>query len=253
MPLYKVSACITSYNNEDVIEDCLKSIIEFTKGTDLELIVSDNKSTDSTREIIKEKFPSVILLENEKNGGFGYGHNKIIPLVNSDFHFVVNPDIILKEDSISVLSEYLSKNQDTVIVTPEILNLDGTRQNLPKKNPTIRYVIVSKFPGFKRLRKEYTRETEDLSKPTEVEFSTGCFFGIRTEVFKKLGGFDDRFFMYMEDADISRRAKELGKVEYCPITSVFHAWERGNTRSMIGIRRWLMSMFRYFNKWKWKF
>ena len=249
----KISGCIVTYNNEDCIESCVRTILQHTSNENFTLYVSDNGSTDNTLKIIEESFPQIIIIKNNINGGFGYGHNQVIKLLDSEYHFVINPDISIDCAVITELVSYMEQNLECAMITPQIVNLDGTEQHLPKRNPTIRYLIISKFGPFKKYRKLYTRETEKLNDITSVDFCTGCFFGIRTSVFKELKGFDKRFFMYFEDADLSRRVREKYQIIFYPYTYVYHAWHRDNTRSFKGILRWGRSMIKYFGKWGWKF
>ena len=107
---------------------------------------------------------------------------------------------------------------------------------MPKRNPTLRYVLLSKFPRFKYLRKEYTRENEKISQPAEIDFCTGCFFGIRTKDFINTHGFDRRYFMYMEDADLSRKIKKKSKIIFLPGIYVYHEWKRDNIKSIRGMQ-----------------
>lgn len=249
----KVSGCIVTYNNRDVIYECIDSILEYTTDVDFSLYVVDNGSTDGTLDIIRNNFKQVKLICNAENMGFGHGHNKVLTDIDSEYHVVINPDITLNMDTISLLCEYLKDNPDTAVVTPKILNEDGTQQFLPKYCPSIRHVIISKFKPFRYLRKEYTRENELLEEPTEIEFCTGCFFVVKTSVFKKLGGFDKRFFMYCEDADLSRRIQKEGKIVFYPMVTATHKWKRDNTGNVKGIFRFLSSLFKYFMKWGVKF
>lgn len=249
----KMSGCIVTYNNASIISECVESILKWTKDLNFTLYISDNNSTDGTVELIRKKFPEVIVLENKKNIGFGEGHNRVIKRLNSKYHFVINPDIFVPEDVFGPMEKYLDQHKDVAMITPRIMNDDGTEQFLPKRNPTIRYVIISKFKPFKHYRKVYTRESEKLDKPTDVDFCTGCFFGIRTSVFKRLKGFDHRYFMYMEDADLSRMIRRKYRIVFYPEVSVYHKWSRENTRSLRGVLRWLKSMIKYFMKWGWKF
>ncbi len=249
----KVSGCIVTYNNIDVIEACIESVLQYTKGVDFKLYVVDNGSTDGTRELIRKKYGSVILIENDKNRGFGEGHNKVIPMIDSKYHVIINPDIKLASDTISVLCGFMDKNESVAMVTPRILNEDKTEQYLPKYCPTIRYVIISKIKPFRYLRRQYTRQDERFEKPVKIEFSTGCFLVVRTELFQELGGFDSRFFMYCEDADLSRRVRKKGYIVFYPQASVIHRWERENTRSLKGVIRFMSSLAKYFLKWGIKF
>ncbi|MCR5214353.1 MAG: glycosyltransferase family 2 protein [Eubacterium sp.] len=252
----KISGGIVTYNNERTIDKCLKTVLEFTKdkGYEFELYVYDNASTDSTLEII-ESYPEVKLIKGKDNIGFGKGHNEIIKKVSSDYHFVINPDIYLDMDTIGVLVDYLDRmGHEVGLVTPKILNNDGTEQYLPKYCPTIRYVIISKFPGFHFLRDRYTRKKESFTEPESIEFCTGCFFGASTKYLKMLKGFSKRYFMYLEDTDLSRRVREDGrKIIFYPAATAHHNWQRDNTGSMKGIMRFLKSLVIYFNKWGWEF
>ncbi len=250
----KVSAAIVSYNNIDKILVTIASILAQTKDVDLTLYISDNNSEDNTAGIIMEKFPQVTVLKNEKNGGFGFGHNKLLNIIDSKYHVIINPDIILKEDSISRLVEIMESDSSVVMATPRILNEDGTEQFLPKRNPQLKYLLGGRLEKlgerFKRLRAEYTMRDISYSSPFEIEFCTGCFFVIRTDVFKKIGGFDDKFFMYFEDADITRRAKQNGRVVFYPQVSVTHLWERASSKKLKYLIIQINSMMKYFKKWK---
>lgn len=248
-----VSGCIVTYNNEDTIDKCIGSIIKNTEGVNFKLFVSDNGSQDCTLDIVKNNYPEVVILENSKNGGFGYGHNQVLPFLTSKYHFIINPDIFIDRDVLTEMVAYLESHDKAAMITPKILNIDGTEQFLPKRNPTFRFLVLSKFKPYKKYRKLYTRELEQLSKATNVDFCTGCFFGIRTELLKKMDGFDSRYFMYFEDADLSRQVRKKADIIFYPTTFVFHEWKRENTRKIKGVMRWGISMIKYFNKWGWKF
>lgn len=252
MEKMQVTGCIVTYNNAGCIDACVDSVLRETKNVNFQLYISDNCSQDETVQIIRSKYPQVVILENHHNGGFGYGHNQMLKIVDSKYHVVINPDIVIKEDVIGELVDYMEKHPEVGMVTPKVLNKDGTEQFLPKKDPSIRYVILSKFKPFKHYRDEYTRKEEIFEKPTKIDSCTGCFFVIRTSLFKKLKGFDSRFFMYYEDADLSRRARKYRKLVFYPNTYVYHDWKRDNVHSLRGIIIFLKSMVSYFRKWKWR-
>ena len=245
----EVSGCIVTYNNSKIIAECIDSLLKWTVNVDFKLFVVDNGSSDNTVEIVKNSFPQVEIIKNKDNRGFGDGHNKVIPLLTSSYHFVINPDIFINHDVISSLVDYMENHKKVAMITPKIMNDTGTEQLLPKRNPTIRYLFFSKLKPFKYYRKIYTRENENLSGPTEIDFCTGCFFGIRTSVFRSVRGFDPRYFMYMEDADLSRTVRKKYKIIFYPDVYVYHKWHRENLRNLKGIKRWFMSMIKYFAKW----
>jgi len=245
----KVSGCIVTYNNAEIIEACIESILIETKITHFHLYVSDNNSSDDTVRRISANFPEVDIIQNASNEGFGQGHNKVLGMLDSKYHVVINPDIRLCQDTITELVEYMESHPEVGQIGPRVVNDDGTEQFLPKRDPCIRYVILSKFKPFKHYRKIYTREEEHLKEITRVDSCSGCFFVIRTDIFKKLGGFDSRFFMYCEDADLSRRVRQDLNLIFYPHCQVIHDWKRDNTGSIKGILIFLRSLLKYLVKW----
>ncbi len=240
----RISVSIVTYNDWGRVENTVETLLKFSSEP-LQIYVIDNASADGTPEKITERFPAVDVIKNSENMGFGKAHNAVIGKLESEYHIVSNPDIVLNDDAVAKLADYLDKTPDTVMVAPKILSQDGSEQHLPKRKPRIKYLLAGRLP-LKKIRAEYTRENEHLSSPTEIEFCSGCFFMIRTEAFKKLGGFDDRFFMYMEDADISDRARQLGKIIYYPDAAVTHIWERSSSKSLKYLFIHICSAFKYF-------
>lgn len=250
---YKISACVVTYNNSSYAKQAVESVVTHTKMQELCMFVCDNNSTDNTLDTLKN-ISGVNLIKLPKNLGFGKAHNAVLEKIDSKYHAVINPDIRIDSDVLSELARFLDQNPDAVMVTPKILNDDGTEQHLPKKTPSFKYVFLGRlssiFSFFKKYREEYTKSKENLTSPTEIDFCTGCFFLIRTDVFKKLGGFDDNFFMYFEDADLARRAKQFGKVMFIPNYHVTHLWERASSKSIKYLFIHLVSYFKYMSKWR---
>ncbi|MGN0171306.1 MAG: glycosyltransferase family 2 protein [Acutalibacteraceae bacterium] len=252
----RVSVGIVTYNSADKIGAVLESLYTRTdlQKTELTVYVIDNHSTDGTRELVASRFPQAVLLAQPDNRGFGYAHNRVLALLDSDYHVIVNPDITFETDVLSSLAAYLDAHEDTVMVTPLIQNADGTPQAVPRVLPKRRYMFAGKLERFgqpfRRWRDEYTRRNEHFTQPTPVDFCTGCFMMLRTAAFRALGGFDDRFFMYCEDADLSRRAAAYGRLMLIPAVTVTHEWERASGQSGKFLKIHLQSMHRYFKKWR---
>lgn len=249
----EITGAIVTYNNIDVIGKCIGSILTYSLKYEMKLYIIDNGSTDGTVEFITTKYPQVQLIKNLSNVGFGAAHNQIIPYLKDGFHFVINPDIYLDRDVISALVDYLKENPCTGMVTPRVLNPDGSEQFLPQNYPKLSYVLLSKLPFLGLYRDKYTRKNERIHPEMDIEFCTGCFFCIRNEIFKQLRGFDEVFFMYFEDADLSKRVNMKFKIRYYSKTSVFHSWNRENTKTLKGTTRYLKSMLCFFKRWGWRF
>ncbi len=243
----KVSVSVVSYNNGQQLVDCIESMLDCCTGCDLTIYLIDNYGNDNLRERFC-KYP-ITIIDGHGNVGFGAGHNLVLDLIDSDYHAVVNPDIKFSEDTFLHLCEFLTENTDTVMVTPKILNVDGSIQGLPRLKPTFRYLLSGRAPGLQHVRNRYTMSDRDFDTAFDIEFCTGCFFVMPTKIFKQLGGFDTDFFMYFEDTDITHRAAKLGRVQYAPVSKVTHAWNRTSKRSVKYFIIHVNAYFKYIHKW----
>ena len=250
----RVSVCIVNHNDKDTILDTLRTLKEHTKGVELTIYVSDNQSRDGSAEAIEEKFSDVVVLKNEENRGFGAGNNAVLPFVdgNSDYLALVNPDIEIKEDVLTKMTEYLDEHEDVGMLSPKILNMDGTVQHLPKLKPRFIYLLSGRLPFLKKFRDHFTMADRQVDIPVEVDFCTGCFMFLRTDLFVKLKGFDERYFLYLEDADLTREVQRFQKTVYHPDIEVFHHWHRSSGKSLKFLMIHISSMFKYFWKWRGK-
>ena len=228
MDKISISASIVTFNDGETAVTAVNTILKYTKRYPLTLYVFDNGSADNTVEMIKST--DAVLIENNKNLGFGAAHNLSLKQNLGKYHFVINPDIEIKNDVLSDMVDYMENNPTAVMCMPKILNEDGTEQKLPKETPTFKRLFLGRL--IKTVRDEYIWADRELTEPTEIDFCSGCFFCIRTDVYKKLGGFDESYFMYLEDVDLTMRAKKLGKVQILPQFSVVHKWERESAKKL---------------------
>lgn len=244
-----VSASIVTYNDVDRAPMTVESIVSNTKKYPLKLYVVDNSSSDGTPDFI-EKSGQAVVIKNDKNVGFGAAHNAVLKEKLGKYHFVINPDITISDDVLSNMVDYFENNPDVVMAMPKILNTDGTEQKLPKERPTFKKLFFGRFSD--KIRAEYVWENKDITEPCEINFCTGCFFCIRTDVFKKENGFDERYFMYLEDADLALKSKSYGKVMMLPQFEVTHAWERESSKSFKYLFIHIISGFKFLLKWRGK-
>ncbi len=249
-----ISVGIVSYNSAADLPCVLDSLLKSDTARPLSMTVADNASTDASCRLVRERYPSVTLVELPDNRGFGAAHNAVIATLTSDYHAIVNPDIEVEPQTLERLAAYLDAHPEAVLVTPMIRNADGSPQAVPRVLPKRRYMFagqLERFGGvFRRWRDEYTRRRETFTAPTPITFCTGCFMMVRTDVLRRVGGFDDRFFMYMEDADLSRRLADYGELVLLPDVSVTHRWEKASGKSGKFLRIHLRSMRAYFSKWR---
>lgn len=251
-----LSIAIVTYNNSKIIENTVKSIIKSIPSEySYKLYIVDNDSKDNTVDVVKKISGNIEIVELGVNKGFGFGHNAILDVINSKYHFVINPDIEIEDpEQIRKMIKYLDFNQDVGMLSPMILNPDLSIQFLCKTNPTVFDMLIRRISSnlFKKRQEKYIMKDSGYNKIMNLDYATGAFMLFRTNVYKELKGFDDTFFMYLEDADITRRVNQISKAIFYPEARVIHAWERGSHKSFKFARITVQSMFIYFNKWGWK-
>lgn len=234
------------------IDETLTTLLKHTEGVEFELTVVDNLSTDGTVEHIKKNYPQVKVIEPGTNKGFGSGHNAVLPQLNSKYHCVINPDISISEDVIAKMAAYMDENPEIGLLSPQICFPGGKPQILGKRTPKIKYLAASRMRDETNpspALREYAMLDEDLTKPCEIENATGCFMMFRTDLFKKIGGFDERYFMYFEDCDISRTVRQHAKLVFYPEATVYHVWGRESKKNFKLMLVQISSMFKFFVKW----
>jgi len=221
----------------------------------VDVFLSDNTPDDPTAEKMQWLFPGITVLPQKGNIGFGKANNAVLPYLNSKYHLIMNPDVTFDPTLLSRMVQYMERHPNIAVLTPRVMNEDGTEQFLPKKQISVHYLLSGLLEGmggiFRRWRDEFTLADMNVSHPVPVEFATGCFLLIRTEIFTSLNGFDPRFFLYQEDSDLSRRILEqhLGSIVYHPDMQITHQWARENTRTLKGRMRQIRSVCKYFLKW----
>lgn len=248
-----LSACIVLYHCGEEVFNALRCLQQ--ANTEVAVYLCDNSPEDITAEKLQWTFPGVTVLPQSGNIGFGRANNAVLPYLQSRYHLIMNPDVTFTPDLLPRMMYYMDTHPNIAILTPRVLNQDGSEQFLPKKQISVHYLLSGLLENhgklFRSWREDFTLANMDVRYPMPVEFATGCFLLIRTSVFQELGGFDPRFFLYQEDSDLSRRVlqENLGSIVYHPEMCVTHAWARENTRTMKGRMRQMRSAFKYFMKW----
>jgi len=242
--------------NAKELEKAIKSI--FGTSQEIKLFLIDNSPKDDLR--IFEKDSKIIYMHNPKNPGFGSAHNIAIQKameLGSKYHFVVNPDIYADDDVISSMVEYMENDASIGMMMPQILNLDGTVQNLPKLLPSPLSIVWRKLKKPTKVYQKFINKYELRQVRKNLIYNTpvlsGCFTLLNLEAIKKVGMYDDAFFMYFEDWDLSRRIHQHYKTVYFPIVSVYHGYDSGANKSRELFRIFVNSAITYFNKWGWFF
>lgn len=252
------TASIVVYNNPpEMVKKAAESLLSCSMEIVLHIV--DNSQT----QVLKSYLIDLPIKYHfyGRNLGYGRGHNKVIEtLLNSPYHIIINPDIIIAPSTIESLCSFMGKNPDIGIVCPKILNEDGTTQFLNKRYPTVfdlfarRFIPASMHRFIQRRLDRYEMKDIGYDNICDVEVMTGCFMFCRIDALTAVGGFDDRYFMYLEDADLSRKMQQAGyRTVYYPHVAITHLWERSSYKSLKMTWVHVRSAIAYFNKWGWNF
>jgi len=248
------------HNREEQIKKAIESVLDTDLNITLYLV--DNSSTDSLRELERID-KSIVYIFNNSNLGFGKAHNIALKKSiekNIPYHLVLNPDVYFEKGVLEELYDFMENNKDVGLVMPKVLYPDGSIQHLCKLLPTPLDLFGRRFLNFGPFKKivEKRNEVYELrftgyDKIMEVPYLSGCFMFIRTEVLKKVGLFDERFFMYLEDTDLSRRIHRVAKTVYYPYVYIYHEYGKGSYKSLKLLYYHIKSAIKYFNKYGWFF
>ena len=267
----KLTISIVLYSSDlELLEKVINSVsraclklsddLNFTCKLDLVNNNQDDKNNKVLDRIISSKktdFLRICLVNSPKNGGYGYGNNlSIFKNLTSDFHLVLNPDVVIFNDSLVNGIRYLYSNLDVGLVTPKVFGEDGELHKLCKRNPTLLDMFLRSMRSklldriFSKRNILYAMEDCDYSQIIKpVPYPTGCFMLFRSSTLKLVGGFDDGYFLHYEDADIGRKLSQISQVAYVPNVVVTHIWGRETHKSWK--MRWvtIKSGLRYWRKW----
>ncbi len=256
-PTIDCSASIVVYNNSPQL---LRAAVEsfFHCSLKTHLCVVDN----SPQPHLKSTLDGLPLDYHfyGSNVGYGKAHNWSIEHgKESRFHLIMNPDIVITPGTMERLIEFMDKNPGVGIASPRVINENGTGQFLNKRYPNVLDLFARRFLPYtfshllKRRMDRYEMRDVGYEAICDVEVASGAFMLCRTEVLKALAGFDPRYFLYFEDFDLSRKFQQRGyRTVYYPDATVIHFWERAAHKNIRMTLIFIANMYRYFNKWGWK-
>lgn len=245
-PLVKLSVVILNYNVRHFLELCLKSVQAATAHLDSEIIVVDNHSEDDSCQMVKKLFPEVILIEQKTNDGFSRGNNVGVAIAKGEYLCILNPDTVVAEDIFSRLLEFSEKKKDLGIVGCKLIN--GSGAFLPESKRNIPYVSVALKKICGRSKSYYANHIENEAIG-EVEILVGAFMFLKRQVYNEVGGFDEDYFMYGEDIDLSYRVLQSGyKNYYFGKTTVIHYKGESTLKDKTYARRFFGAMQIFYEK-----
>ena len=258
MSEYQVTGSIVLYNPTSDVHKTIESFLKINSLKTFLYLIDNSPSgqfKNENAELLSKD--NVLYTYVGKNIGYGAGHNLALnkALRESEFHVVLNPDVYFNEDVVETIYQFASANPEVAHIMPKVLYPDGQLQYACKLVPTPFDLIARLFPLslFGKRNEKFELRFTGYNKIMEVPYLAGCFMFFRCSALKVTGLFDERFFMYPEDIDITRRIYSRFKTIYYPHVHIYHEHERLSHKNLSMFIIHAKNMIRYFNKWGWFF
>tara|TARA_R110002110_G_scaffold415561_2_gene651035 strand:- start:269277 stop:270128 length:852 start_codon:yes stop_codon:yes gene_type:complete len=232
------------------------------------VVLIDNSSIGESRSAVEKAvrdWPQDDFFElsyhgMSENHGFGAGHNTVLAFLDSDFHLILNPDAELAEDALLVGLATLQEDSSIVLVSPRVSDDSGRQEFLCKRYPSVLVLVLRAFaPRFlrrvfrKRLYRYEMRDSCVQERESEVLLASGCYMLVRTAALRSVGGFDDDYFLYFEDFDLSLRIGGHGRLVFNPDMHIVHHGGYAARKGFRHVRYFIRSGITFFNQhgWRW--
>jgi GT2 family glycosyltransferase len=252
-----IDIILINYKSTDCLIDCIKSIGVHGQGYPIHIQVQDNNSGEDIGNL-KNRFSNITIVENQRNLGFAAAANKAMEKSNAEYMLLLNPDTKITEYFLRSIMGYMETHPDVGILGPRILNDDGTIQGSARSFPTPltslfgrNSTITRMFPNNSITARNILTIKNNGAKTIEADWVSGACMFVRRKAYLQVGGLDERFFMYWEDADWCRRMRQIGwKVIYYPKLSISHACgQSSKTRPLRSIFHFHKSCYRLYEKY----
>ena len=272
----RVSASIVTYRSDigllrslsvSVIRALERARTEFPVQGELIVVINDTSSDDVVAveraiDCVRSSAPRYLdlrIVKGHGNVGYGAGQNRALATVVSDYHLILNPDVFLEEDALLEGLRYLEDHSEVAMLVPQGFDPQNEYARLSKRHPSLlvlllRALAVRSSDGLLGRRvARYTYGGElPCDTPKTITLASGCFMLCRTDVLKRVNGFDDRYFLYFEDYDLSLRVKSYGVIVELPQARITHYGGHTARRDLRRIGHFVRSGVRFFNRYGWR-
>ena len=239
----KLSIIIVSYNTKDYLEDTLQSIKQSTDHLEKEIIVVDNASTDGSLEMLN-KFNWVKLINNKHNLGYAAANNSGLKQARGEYILFLNSDTKIFPHTLSTMIDFMDQHPDVGISTCRVELPSGQIDPASHRGFPTPWNALTYFLGLEKLLPKtkffsgYHQSWKDMTQVHDIDSPAGAFFLTRKSILDQIGGFDNQFFMYAEDLDLSLRIKQAGwKIMYVPLTKIIHHKKQSGRASSHSLTR----------------
>lgn len=242
----KLSVVILNYNVRYFLEQCIRSVQRATTSIESEIIVIDNDSSDGSCSMVKELFPKILLIENSQNVGFSKANNQAVAKARGEYICILNPDTAVAEDTFLTCFNYIDTLDDLGALG--VYYMDGTGNFLPESKRNVPSPKASLLKLFGKGENYYANHIEPKGVG-QIEVLAGAFMLLKKSVYDEVGGFDEDYFMYGEDIDLSFKIIKKGyKNYYLGATSILHYKGESTQRDNVYYDRFFGAMKIFYKK-----
>lgn len=228
------------------LELCLKSVAAATSNLEAEIIVVDNNSNDDSCEMVKRLFPNVVLIENKENLGFSKANNQGVSIAKGEYVCILNPDTVVTEDTFVTLLSYAEGLNNLGILSCKLIDGQGNFLPESKRNIPKPAVAIKKILGFS---KSYYANHLDKNEVGKVDVFVGAFMLIKRSIYNEVKGFDEAYFMYGEDIDLSYKIRKAGYDNtYYGKTTIIHYKGESTLKDKTYAKRFYGAMQVFYDK-----
>jgi len=245
----KLSVIILNYNVSYFLRQCILSVQEALVGIESEIIIVDNNSQDDSCTMLSQFFPNLILIQNKENVGFSKANNQAVAIAKGEYVCILNPDTAVTKETFKIVLEFAETKNNLGALGVRLV--DGTGNFLPesKRNIPKPKVAFYKILGLKSKKYSYYSNHLSENESGQVEVLVGAFMLLKREVYNHVGGFDEDYFMYGEDIDLSYKLLKANfENYYLGNVSVLHYKGESTTRDNIYLKRFYGAMHIFYKK-----
>jgi GT2 family glycosyltransferase len=250
-----LSIIVVSWNVRDLLAACLASVYRSLQGTEYNVLVVDNASSDGSADMVRERFPQAHLIANADNKGFSAANNQAMEETRGRHVVLLNPDTELRDNALGILLRFMDDRPAAGMAGPRLIYGDGGFQHSAFGFPSLAQAFFDFFPAHYRLQESrlngrYPRSLYASGHPFAIDHPLGACMMVRREAIKQVGHMDEQFFMYCEEVDWAMRIKRAGWGVYCvPAAEVVHHAGQSTRqfRDEMFVALW-RSRFRLFTK-----
>lgn len=219
----KIAIVILNWNGAKLLQQYLPSVIAFSKGENVRIIVADNGSTDNSLQILQAEFPQVEILNLKQNYGFALGYNEALKQIDSDFYVILNSDVEVTESWLNEPIRLMETDQTIAAVQPKILSYNQ-KTHFEYAGAAGGFIDRFGYPFCRgRIFNEIEEDRGQYDDQSDIFWASGACMFVRARLFQELGGFDADFWAHMEEIDLCWRLKNQDyRIVYTPGSKVFH-------------------------------